>query len=56
MKVLQKIPYLTKYLPPASVLGTYTDWNDVIYRDALNRTVDIGLFRRDREDTLLFWG
>ncbi|TKC09427.1 SusC/RagA family TonB-linked outer membrane protein [Pedobacter frigoris] len=35
--------YLAKYLPPASVLDTYTDWNDIIYRDALNRTVDIGL-------------
>lgn len=35
--------YLTKYLPAASVLGTYTDWNNQLYRDALMKTVDIGL-------------
>jgi TonB-linked SusC/RagA family outer membrane protein len=35
--------YLTKYLPPSSVLGTYTDWNKEIYRDALLKTVDVGL-------------
>lgn len=35
--------YLTKYLPPSSVLGTYTDWNNEIYRDARLKTVDIGL-------------
>lgn len=35
--------YLTKYLPAASVLGTYTDWNDKLYRDALIKTVDVGL-------------
>lgn len=35
--------YLTKYLPPSSVLGTYTDWNSKLYRDALNKTVDMGL-------------
>ncbi|WP_316816188.1 SusC/RagA family TonB-linked outer membrane protein [Pedobacter nyackensis] len=35
--------YLAKYLPSTSVLGTYTDWNNQIYRDALNKTVDIGL-------------
>lgn len=35
--------YLTKYLPPASVLNNYTDWNDAIYRDAMVKTVDVGL-------------
>lgn len=35
--------YMTKYLPATSVLGTYTDWNNQVYRDALNKTVNIGL-------------
>lgn len=35
--------YLARYLPPSSVLGTYTDWNDAIYRDAMVKTVDVGL-------------
>lgn len=35
--------YLAKYLPPASVLGTYTDWTNQLYRDALNKTVDMNL-------------
>ena len=35
--------YMAKYLPSTSVLGTYTNWNDKIYRDALTKTVDIGL-------------
>lgn len=35
--------YLAKYLPNSSVLGTYTDWNDKLYRDALIKTVDLGL-------------
>ncbi|MDR6784315.1 TonB-linked SusC/RagA family outer membrane protein [Pedobacter africanus] len=35
--------YLTRYLPPTSVLNNYTDWNDAIYRDAMVKTVDIGL-------------
>lgn len=40
---LSQEAYLAKYLPPASILGIYTDWNSKIYRDALNKTVDIGL-------------
>jgi TonB-linked SusC/RagA family outer membrane protein len=35
--------YLTKYLPPASVLGNYTDWNKELYRDGLTKTVDLSL-------------
>lgn len=35
--------YLTKYLPPASVLGNYTDWNQELYRDGLTKTVDLSL-------------
>ncbi|WP_316788295.1 SusC/RagA family TonB-linked outer membrane protein [Pedobacter frigoris] len=35
--------YLTKYLPASSVLGTYTNWNDKLYRDGLIKTVDLGL-------------
>lgn len=35
--------YLNKYLPPASVLGNYTDWNNELYRDALTKTVDASL-------------
>lgn len=35
--------YLSKYLPPASVLGIYTDWTDQLYRDALNKTIDMNL-------------
>lgn len=35
--------YLTKYLPPASVLGTNTDWNDELYRNGLTKTLDMSL-------------
>nr|WP_162988784.1 SusC/RagA family TonB-linked outer membrane protein [Pedobacter schmidteae] len=35
--------YLAKYLPSSSSLGTYTDWNSKLYRDAINKTVDMGL-------------
>lgn len=35
--------YLTKYLPASSLLGTYTDWNNQLYRDASIKTVDVGL-------------
>ncbi|SMC66385.1 SusC/RagA family TonB-linked outer membrane protein [Pedobacter nyackensis] len=35
--------YLAKYLPATSVLGTNTDWSTKLYRDALTKTVDIGL-------------
>lgn len=35
--------YMTKYLPATSVLDTYTDWNNQVYRDALNKTVNVGL-------------
>lgn len=40
---LSQDAYLTKYLPPTSVLNNYTNWNDEIYRDAMVKTVDIGL-------------
>lgn len=35
--------YLAKYLPPTSVLGTNTDWNDELYRDGLTKTLDMSL-------------
>jgi TonB-linked SusC/RagA family outer membrane protein len=35
--------YLAKYLPPTSVLGTNTDWNDVLYRNGLTKTLDMSL-------------
>ncbi|MNK14978.1 TonB dependent receptor [compost metagenome] len=35
--------YLAKYLPPESELSNYTDWDDLFYRDALTKTVDVGL-------------
>lgn len=35
--------YLTKYLPDASIVKNYTNWNDVLYRDALTKAVDVGL-------------
>lgn len=35
--------YLNKYLPPASVTGSYTDWNRELYRDGLTKTVDLSL-------------
>nr|WP_121269302.1 SusC/RagA family TonB-linked outer membrane protein [Pedobacter schmidteae] len=40
---LSQEAYLTKYLPPTSVLSNYTNWNDEIYRDAMVKTVDVGL-------------
>lgn len=40
---LSQDAYLTKYLPPTSVLSNYTNWNDEIYRDAMVKTVDVGL-------------
>ncbi|WP_316837348.1 SusC/RagA family TonB-linked outer membrane protein [Pedobacter nutrimenti] len=35
--------YLAKYLPPASVLGTNTNWNDLLYRNGLTKTLDMSL-------------
>ncbi|WP_316838855.1 SusC/RagA family TonB-linked outer membrane protein [Pedobacter gandavensis] len=35
--------YLAKYLPAASVLSTNTDWTNQLYRDALNKTIDMNL-------------
>lgn len=35
--------YLAKYLPPESELSNYTDWDDLFYRDAMTKTLDVGL-------------
>ncbi|WEK19932.1 MAG: SusC/RagA family TonB-linked outer membrane protein [Candidatus Pedobacter colombiensis] len=35
--------YMAKYLPPASVLGTNTDWNKQLYRNGLTKTLDMSL-------------
>lgn len=35
--------YLKRYLPNTSVLDTYTNWNDQLYRDATNKAVNVSL-------------
>ncbi|MFA4866827.1 MAG: SusC/RagA family TonB-linked outer membrane protein [Pedobacter sp.] len=35
--------YLAKYLPAASLLDTYTNWNNELYRDATNKAVNVSL-------------
>lgn len=35
--------YLDKYLPNTSVLGTFTDWSDLIYRNGVTKTLDANL-------------
>ncbi|MEQ7798922.1 SusC/RagA family TonB-linked outer membrane protein [Pedobacter sp. ASV1-7] len=35
--------YLNKYLPNTSVLDTYTNWNDQLYRDASNKAINVSL-------------
>jgi TonB-linked SusC/RagA family outer membrane protein len=35
--------YLAKYLPATSLLDTYTNWNNELYRDAMNKAVNVSL-------------